>query len=127
MNISDTVAITQNFCSPRNFDRVWLKTRSGRKKMAWKWLCHLEVKYPDLAERAKAANKRDGYVMKYDPVEVERREREERNRKEERRRRKQEEQQKRQLNEKLKCERDENDARPRGTTLLGHCLSQGPS
>mmetsp|Transcript_48724 Transcript_48724/g.137067 ORF Transcript_48724/g.137067 Transcript_48724/m.137067 type:complete len:429 (+) Transcript_48724:194-1480(+) len=113
LNISDTVAITQNFCSPRNFDSVWLKTRSGRKKMAWKWLCQLEEKYPDLADRAKAANKRDRFVMKYDPVEVERREREERKRKEERKRRKQEEKQKNKLNEQLKCELDGSDSRPR--------------
>jgi histone arginine demethylase JMJD6 len=128
LNISDTVAITQNFCSPRNFDSVWLKTRGGRKKMAWKLLCQLEVKYPELAERAKAANKRDRYVMKYDPVEVERRERAERKRKEERReerkRRKQEEQHKSKLNEKLKCELDGSDPRPRGTTSLDQSFSR---
>jgi len=56
--------------------------------MAWKWLCQLEMKYPNLASRAKAMNARDEYVMKYDPVEVKRREKEEkkRRRKEERRR-----------------------------------------
>mmetsp|Transcript_76047 Transcript_76047/g.114501 ORF Transcript_76047/g.114501 Transcript_76047/m.114501 type:complete len:447 (-) Transcript_76047:359-1699(-) len=81
LNLSDTVAVTQNFCSPRNFDDVWLKTRTGRKRMAWKWLCQLEIKYPELAARAKAANKRDNFAMKYDPVEIERREREERRRK----------------------------------------------
>jgi histone arginine demethylase JMJD6 len=86
LNLTDAVAITQNFCSERNFDPVWLKTRTGRKLMAWKWLCQLEEDYPHLAERAKAANRRDNYVMKYDPVEVERRERE---RKAEQKRRKQ--------------------------------------
>lgn len=63
--------------------------------MAWKWLCQLQDKYPELAERAKAMNQRDGFVMKYDPVEIERREREEREekeRKDERKRRKQMEQ-----------------------------------
>jgi histone arginine demethylase JMJD6 len=89
LNLTHSVAITQNFCSPRNFDKVWLKTRSGRKKMAWKWLGRLEKEYPELAERAKAMNKRDNYVMKYDPVEIERREREERRRKKERKQRKQ--------------------------------------
>lgn len=116
LNLTDTVAVTQNFCSPRNFDDVWLKTRSGRKKMAWKWLCQLEEKYPDLAERAKAANKRDRFVMKYDPVEVERREREEKKRKDERKRAKLQNQMKKNLNSQLSSERSECDSHPRGTT-----------
>lgn len=62
--------------------------------MAWKWLKQLEEKYPHLAERAKELNMRDHFVMKYDPVETERREREERKRKEERKKRKQEEERK---------------------------------
>ena len=89
LNLGDSVAITQNFCSPRNFDAVWLKTRSGRKRLAWKWLKRLEVEYPELAARAKAANQRDNYKMKYDPVEIERREKEERRRKKEKKLRKQ--------------------------------------
>jgi histone arginine demethylase JMJD6 len=89
LNLTHTVAITQNFASPRNFDAVWLETRTERKMMAWKWLGQLEQDYPALAERAKAMNHRDKFVMKYDPVEIKRREMEERKRKEERRRRKQ--------------------------------------
>ena len=77
LNLTDTVAVTQNFCSRRNFDQVWKKTRTGRKKMAWKWLCKLEEVHPDLANRAKAANARDNFVMRYDPAEVARRAREE--------------------------------------------------
>jgi histone arginine demethylase JMJD6 len=76
LNLTDTVGITQNFCSPRNFDQVWLKTRTGRKRMAYKWLCQLDEHYPHLAQRARAMNERDGFVMKYDPVEVKRREEE---------------------------------------------------
>lgn len=67
LNLTHTVGITQNFCSSRNFDEVWLKTRSGRKRLAWKWLCQLEIRYPHLANRAKAMNTRDKFVMKYDP------------------------------------------------------------
>ena len=78
LNLTDTVGITQNFCSPRNFDHVWLKTRTGRKRMAYKWLCELDEHYPHLAQRARAMNERDGFVMKYDPVEVKRREEERR-------------------------------------------------
>ena len=84
LNLTDTVGITQNFCSPRNFDHVWLKTRTGRKRMAYKWLCQLDQHYPHLAERARAMNIRDGFVMKYDPVEVMRREEEEQRRRRER-------------------------------------------
>jgi histone arginine demethylase JMJD6 len=72
LNLSHTVGITQNFCSPRNFDRVWEKTRSGRKLMASKWLNALEISYPSLAERAKYLNRRDKYVLKYDPEELKR-------------------------------------------------------
>jgi histone arginine demethylase JMJD6 len=71
LNLSPTVGITQNFCSSRNFDEVWLKTRSGRKRLAWKWLCQLELRYPRLADRAKAMNARDKFVMKYDPLVIE--------------------------------------------------------
>lgn len=74
LNLTHTVGITQNYCSRRNFEKVWLKTRTGRKRMAWKWLCALQKHHPDLAKHALALNTRDYFVMKYDPVEVKRRE-----------------------------------------------------
>lgn len=80
LNLTHTVGVTQNFVSPRNFDHVWLKTRTSRKRLAWKWLCQLEQHYPDLAERARKMNERDNFVMKYDP-EVMKRAEEERRRK----------------------------------------------
>lgn len=70
LNLTPTVGVTQNYCSPRNFDKVWLKTRSGRKRMAWKWLCALDVHHPDLAARARQLNQRDKFRMKYDPAEM---------------------------------------------------------
>ena len=89
LNLTDTVAVTQNFCSPRNFDESWIKTRKGRKRMAWKLLCALDENgYPELAERARFLNKRDHFVMKYDPVEIEKRERLEKQRKDSPKRRK---------------------------------------
>jgi len=70
LNITHTVGITQNYCSRRNFDEVWKQTRSGRKKMSCSWLRRLEERYPDLADRAKELNRRDGYVMwEDDPTE----------------------------------------------------------
>ena len=67
MNLTATVGVTQNYVSPRNFDAVWMKTRTSRKRLAWKWLCQLNHNYPNLAERAKTMNERDKFVMKYDP------------------------------------------------------------
>lgn len=81
LNITHTVGVTQNFCSRRNFDKVWVKTRTGRKRMAWRWLCELDVHYPDLADRARTINRRHNFRMKYDPGEVKRREYEEKRRK----------------------------------------------
>jgi histone arginine demethylase JMJD6 len=78
LNLTHTVGVTQNFCSPRNFDAVWLKARSGRKRMAWKWLNRLDEHYPELANRARLLNQRDHFRMKYDPVEIKRREEERR-------------------------------------------------
>lgn len=84
LNVTHTVGITQNFCSSQNFDEVWMKTRTGRKRLAWKWLCQLEVRYPHLAKRAKALNKRDKFIMKYDPVVMEWRRQEEESREQKR-------------------------------------------
>ena len=80
LNMTHTAGITQNFCSQRNFDIVWTKTRTGRKKMAYKWLRQLDTHYPRLAERARELNRKDGFVMKYEPEEVRKREREEEHR-----------------------------------------------
>jgi histone arginine demethylase JMJD6 len=62
-NVEDTVAVTQNFCSAQNFDRVWRATRKGRKRMAIKWLQKLRETHPHLAERAVCMNREDGFVM----------------------------------------------------------------
>lgn len=65
LNVEDTVAVTQNYCSPQNFDRVWRKTRSGRKRMAVKWLGKLAATpaYAHLADRARELNAADDFVM----------------------------------------------------------------
>ena len=81
LNLTHTVGVTQNFCSPRNFDHVWRKTRSSRKRLAWKWLCQLDEHYPHLAKRAREMNEEDNFVMKYDPEVMKKRAEEERRRK----------------------------------------------
>lgn len=69
VNLTDTVGVTQNYGSPRNFEAVWKKTRSSRKRMAWKLLCQLDQHYPKLAETARAMNERDRFRMKYEEQE----------------------------------------------------------
>lgn len=55
LNLEDTVAMTQNFCSRANFKNVWREARSGRKKMSVKWLKRLHEYHPDLAQVAARA------------------------------------------------------------------------
>jgi histone arginine demethylase JMJD6 len=63
LNLDDTIAITQNYCSSANFEAVWRKTRSGRKKMAVKWLRKLHATNPRLAASAERLNTEDGFQM----------------------------------------------------------------
>lgn len=108
LNLTDTVGITQNFCSHRNFDQVWIKTRTGRKKMASKWLNKLGDHYPHLASRARELNKRDNFVMKYDPEIIARRTRRNEKRAKKERKYDKEKKQNRQFSslEQLKNEKD---------------------
>jgi histone arginine demethylase JMJD6 len=74
LNLEDTVAITQNFCSPQNFDKVWREARDGRRKTCWKWLERLvERAAPNgqaLVERAHILNELDGWLPKEKRVKV---------------------------------------------------------
>eukprot|EP01063_Lacrimia_lanifica_P040157 TRINITY_DN900_c0_g2_i1.p1 TRINITY_DN900_c0_g2~~TRINITY_DN900_c0_g2_i1.p1 ORF type:complete len:486 (+),score=160.83 TRINITY_DN900_c0_g2_i1:177-1634(+) len=63
LNITDTVAVTQNYCGRYNFAGVWRSARSERPCWAYKWLKGLQKHAPDWAERAERLNKEDGHDM----------------------------------------------------------------
>jgi len=65
LNLEDTVAVTQNYCGPDNFDLVWSKTRREREKIAWLWLRNMR-RYSPLYQRAMELNKRDNFKMRHE-------------------------------------------------------------
>lgn len=63
LNLDNTIAITENFCNDGNFDRVWMETRKGRKKLSCKWLSLMQKYEPEKYQRAVELNQRDNFVM----------------------------------------------------------------
>ena len=62
-NLDTTIAVTQNFVNKGNFERVWLRTRKGRKKLSVRFLEKLRTHRPDLYRIAVEMNERDGFIM----------------------------------------------------------------
>eukprot|EP00932_Pfiesteria_piscicida_P014600 SRR837773.26410.p3 GENE.SRR837773.26410~~SRR837773.26410.p3 ORF type:complete len:219 (+),score=90.65 SRR837773.26410:31-657(+) len=65
LNLEDTVAVTQNYCGPDNFDLVWSKTRKEREKVAYLWLRNMKKHAPELYKRAVDMNTRDNFRMRH--------------------------------------------------------------
>jgi len=68
VNLDTTIAITENVCNEGNFERVWMLTRKGRKRLAYKWLHKLRKAYPVLYQKAVQLNLRDNWLMWVPPL-----------------------------------------------------------
>jgi len=62
-NLDLTIAITQNFCNKGNFEKVWFRTRKGRKKLSVNFLAQLKAHEPELYAKAIEMNQRDHFIM----------------------------------------------------------------
>lgn len=62
LNLEDSIAITQNFCSRNNLETVWRKTRTGRKKMALKWRQLMQESHPRFADIISRVNEDDQWA-----------------------------------------------------------------
>ncbi len=44
LNLDETVAVTQNYCSLSNLPAVWRRAKKGRPKLAASWYRRLKVR-----------------------------------------------------------------------------------
>ena len=63
VNLDDTVAVTENYWSSGNFDKVWLEPRMEGKNYSSTWYSYLKELKPNLSRRVDELNRRDGFDM----------------------------------------------------------------
>jgi histone arginine demethylase JMJD6 len=63
LNLTDTLAVTQNYMNSVNFDVVWRSLRINRKVFSEYLLKNFRKKNPDLYHKAKMLNTRDQFVL----------------------------------------------------------------
>ena len=66
LNLTDTMALTQNYVNPVNFESVWRSLRINRKLFSEYFLRNLRKKNTMIYHRAKMINQRDQFVMPKD-------------------------------------------------------------
>jgi histone arginine demethylase JMJD6 len=66
LNLTDTMALTQNYVNPINFESVWRSLRITRKLFSEYFLRNLRKKNTMIYHRAKMINQRDQFVMSKD-------------------------------------------------------------
>jgi histone arginine demethylase JMJD6 len=64
LNLTHTMAVTQNYCSHYNFDYVWKSFRISRKVLSQQFLEILRSRREYLYDRAVDLNKRDNFQMR---------------------------------------------------------------
>lgn len=64
LNLSDTMAVTQNFYSHFSFEKIWKHFRVSRKVLSTKFLTILQKRRNYLYERAVDLNQKDRFKMK---------------------------------------------------------------
>ena len=61
MNLDNTIAVTQNFCSLTNLPQVWSKTVKSRPEYSRHWLRALQRQRPEVVERIATISRTDDW------------------------------------------------------------------
>lgn len=70
VNLDCTMALTQNFMSSVNFERVWRSLRKERKRLSVLLLSRFKEKKPELYLRALKLNEDDGFAVDEDQKKI---------------------------------------------------------